>query len=103
MAKSKKRKNKAVNKKASSIKNKKVIKEENNIKAKGPFMNFMSKKWPRIILHIITAIIWIFFLADFLTFQQSVGFPNPILSILALVVLMLEYAVSKGLNDNSKK
>ena len=49
MAKSKKRKNKAVNKKASSIKNKKVIKGENNIKAKGPFMNFMSKKWSRII------------------------------------------------------
>ena len=99
MAKSKKHKSKAVNKKSSSIKNKSVIKEEKNLKAKGPFMNFMSKKWPRIILHIITAVIWIFFLADFLTFQQSVGFPNPILSILALVVLMLEYAVSKGLNN----
>ena len=97
MAKSKKRKNKTVNKKSSSIRNKKVIKEENNIKAKGPFMNFMSKKWPRVILHIITAVIWIFFLADFFTFQQLGGFPNPILSILALVVLMLEYAVSKGL------
>ena len=60
MAKSKKRKNKTVNKKSSSIRNKKVIKEENNIKAKGPFMNFMSKKWPRVILHIITAIIWYF-------------------------------------------
>ena len=97
MAKSKKRKSKAVNKKASNIKNKKVIKEENKIKTKGPFMNFISKKWSRIILHIITAIIWIFFLADFFTFQQSGGFPNPILSILALVVLMLEYSVSKGL------
>ena len=32
MAKSKKRKNKTVNKKSSSIRNKKVIKEENNIK-----------------------------------------------------------------------
>ena len=39
----------------------------------------------------------VFFLADFFTFQQLGGFPNPILSILALVVLMLEYAVSKGL------
>ena len=97
MAKSKKRKSKTVNKKASSIKNKKAIKEEDNIKAKGTFMNLMSKKWPRVILHIITAIIWIFFLADFFTFQQLGGFPNPILSILALVILMLEYTVSKGL------
>lgn len=79
--------------------NKKVIKEEKNIEEKGPFMTFMSKKWARTMLHIITAVIWILFLSDFLTFQQLGTYPNPILSILALVTLVLESSVSKELKN----
>lgn len=93
MANSKKRK-KNTKKKTN---NKKVIKEGKSLEVNGPFMTFMSKKWSRITLYISTAVIWIFFLLDFFTFQQLGKFPNPILSILALVVLMLECAVSKGL------
>ena len=87
MANSKKRKKNTKRK----TNNKKVIKEEKSVKVNGPFMTFMSKKWSRITLHISTAVIWIFFLLDFFTFQQLGKLPNPILSILALVVLILEY------------
>ena len=99
MANSKKRKSNTAKKKTNNIKSKKVIKKENNVKPKGPFMTFMSKKWVRTALHIITAAIWIFFLSDFLTFQQLGTFPNPILSILALVTLILEGSVSKALKN----
>ena len=95
MANSKKRKSNTKKK----TNNKKVVKEEKNIKAKGPFMTFMSKKWVRVTLHVITAAVWIFFLSDFLTFQQLGTFPNPILSILALVTLVLEGSVSKALKS----
>ena len=95
MANSKKRKNNTKKK----TNNKQVVKEEKNIKVNGPFMTFMTKKWVRVTLHVITAAIWIFFLSDFLTFKQLGTFPNPILSILALVTLVLEGSVSKALKS----
>lgn len=87
MAKNKKRKN--------NTKNKKVIKKENNIKEKGIFDAFISKKWVEIIIHIISGIIWVAFLADFFTFKNIQGYPNPLLSILTLVTLFLEWRVYK--------
>lgn len=93
MAKSKKRKHNTKKKNNS----KKVVKEEKKIEVKGPFMTFMSKKWARVMMHIITAVIWIFFLIDFLTFQQLETYPNLILSTLALVTLILERSVFKAL------
>lgn len=90
MAKNKKRKN--------NTKNKNAIKKENNIKEKGAFATFVNKKWARVIINIITIVIWIWFLADFFTFQKLVGYPNPVLSILALVTLILEWSVYKEVN-----
>ncbi|MCI9070398.1 hypothetical protein [Clostridium sp.] len=103
MAKNKKRKNKVGNKKSSNIKCKTIIKEENEIKPKGPFINFMSKSIPRTVLHTITAISWLLFLSDFFSFQRTGGVPNPILAILALVTLVLEYSISNGLKGSLKK
>ena len=70
-----------------------IVKKENNIKEKSPFKTFMSKKYVRITLHIITAIVWILFLVDFSNFKRLGAFPNAILSILALVTLLLEWEV----------
>ncbi|WP_196000480.1 hypothetical protein [Clostridium sp. 1001271B_151109_B4] len=70
-----------------------IVKKENNIKEKSSFKIFMSKKYVRITLHIITAIVWILFLVDFSNFERLGGFPNAILSILALVTLLLEWEV----------
>lgn len=42
-----------------------MVKKENNIKEKGPFKTFISKKYVKITLHIITAIVWVLFLIDF--------------------------------------
>lgn len=103
MAKNKKSKSKVGNKKHSNIKHKSIIKEENEIKPKGPFINFMSKSIPRTVLHTITAISWLLFLSDFFAFQQTGGVPNIILSILALVTLILEYSISRGLKESLKK
>ena len=56
----------------------------------------MSKKYVRITLHIITAIVWILFLMDFSSFKRLGVFPNAILSILALLTLLLEWEVING-------
>lgn len=99
MAKSKKRKVNNSNKNTNNSRNKKNKKQEVNAKPQSSFIAFMSKKWPRITLHIITAIVWIFFLADFFTFKQLDKVPNVMLSVLALVTLIIEYAVSKERNN----
>ena len=73
-----------------------MVKKENNIKEKGPFKTFMSKKYVTITLHIITAIVWVLFLIDFSSFKRLGTFPNAILSILALATLLLEWEVING-------
>ena len=73
-----------------------MVKKENNIKEKGPFKTFMSKKYVKITLHIITAIVWVLFLIDFSSFKRLGTFPNAILSILALATLLLEWEVING-------
>ena len=99
MAKSKKRKNNKVKKKTNNSRNNKVTKELKNTKPVGPFMAFMSKKCARITLHIITAVVWILFLGDFATFKALDRVPNPILSLLALITLAIEYSIHKGKNN----
>ena len=73
-----------------------MVKKENNIKEKGPFKTFISKKYVKITLHIITAIVWVLFLIDFSSFKRLGTFPNAILSILALATLLLEWEVING-------
>ena len=73
-----------------------MVKKENNIKEKGPFKTFISKKYVKITLHIITAIVWGLFLIDFSSFIRLGTFPNAILSILALATLLLEWEVING-------
>lgn len=73
-----------------------MVKKENNIKEKGPFKTFISKKYVKITLHIITAIVWGLFLIDFSSFKRLGTFPNAILSILALATLLLEWEVING-------
>ena len=65
-------------------------------KEKGPFKTFISKKYVKITLHIITAIVWVLFLIDFSSFKRLGTFPNAILSILALATLLLEWEVING-------
>lgn len=73
-----------------------MVKKENNIKEKGPFKTFISKKYVKITFHIITAIVWVLFLIDFSSFKRLGTFPNAILSILALATLLLEWEVING-------
>ena len=73
-----------------------MVKKENNIKEKCPFKTFISKKYVKITLHIITAIVWVLFLIDFSSFKRLGTFPNAILSILALATLLLEWEVING-------
>ena len=73
-----------------------MVKKENNIKEKGPFKTFISKKYVKITLHIITAIVWVLILIDFSSFKRIGTFPNAILSILALATLLLEWEVING-------
>lgn len=86
----------AKKKKCKSNTKKTILKKENNIKERSPFKEFMSKKYVRITLHIITAIVWILFLMDFSSFKRLGVFPNAILSILALLTLLLEWEVING-------
>ena len=85
----------AKNKRKNNTK-KPMVKKENNIKEKGPFKTFISKKYVKITLHIITAIVWGLFLIDFSSFKRLGTFPNAILSILALATLLLEWEVING-------
>ena len=73
-----------------------MVKKENNIKEKGPFKTFISKKYVKITLYIITVIVWVLFLIDFSSFKRLGTFPNAILSILALATLLLEWEVING-------
>lgn len=89
MAKKKKNKKKSVNK-ANKVVNTKV--ESNHSK----FKLFTQKKSVRISIHIMTGLVWIAFLGDFLTFQyRDLGYPNLILSILALVTFILEWNMKR--------
>lgn len=86
----------AKKKKRKSNTKKTILKKENNIKERSHFKEFMSKKYVRITLHIITVIVWILFLMDFSSFKRLGVFPNAILSILALLTLLLEWEVING-------
>ena len=66
------------------------------------FNRFMSKKPARIAFNTITIIIWIAFLTDFFTYKNTKGYPNPLLSLIALVTLLLGYSYYNGKKINKK-
>ena len=87
MAKKKNNKNKNVNKSNNKVN---VQIEKNDSK----FKIVTQKKAVRITIHIITVLVWVAFLIDFLTFQYSdIAYPNAILSILALATFILEWNI----------
>lgn len=87
MAKKKNNKKKSVNKTSTKV-NVEVKNSDSKLKL------FFEKKPARIALHVVTALVWIAFLADFFTFQYNAGeYPNVILSVLALVTFALEWNI----------
>ena len=88
-----KKKNKK--KKSNNTTNNRKSKENNKVveMKKSFFGEFINKKWVKIFIHIVSAYIWINFIVDMGTFTSRGGYPNPILSILALISFILEWNI----------